>query len=100
MLTLQIVENCKIYYVIIINYISRTCFNIATIIILTLLPMYKHIYAHTHKHIQINHTIIYACVYLHNLHMYNILSIGKANMFVTACWPCLPRQGYLCLDSL
>jgi hypothetical protein len=38
---------------------SHKWFNIAIIIILVLLHMYKNIYAHTHKHIQINHTIIY-----------------------------------------
>jgi hypothetical protein len=40
-------------------------FNIATIIFLTLLHMYKHIYAHTRKHIQINHTTIYVFLYIH-----------------------------------
>jgi hypothetical protein len=30
---------------------------------LTLLHMCKHINAHTHKHIQINHEIIYICIH-------------------------------------
>jgi hypothetical protein len=44
---------------------SHKWLNIASIIILTLLHMYKHIYAHTHKQLQINHTIIYEFVYIH-----------------------------------
>jgi hypothetical protein len=49
-------------------------FNIATIIILTLLHMYKHIYAHTHKHIQINHTTIYVFLYTYiNAHVQHLV---------------------------
>jgi len=58
------VFNCKIYYV--TNKLqSHKWFNIATIIILMLLHMDKHVYAHTHKQIQINHIIIYEFVYIH-----------------------------------
>ncbi len=41
---------------------------------------------HIHKQIQVSHTIIYVFLYIHKMQMYNILSIGKANMFVTPCF--------------
>jgi hypothetical protein len=42
--------------------------------ILTLLHLYKHIYAQTHKHIQINHRIIYVylCTYI-NAHVQHFI---------------------------
>jgi len=38
---------------------------------LSLLHMYKNIYAHTHKHLQINHTLIYVLyTYINAQHLF------------------------------